>query len=365
MLLQFETRMSTSTGESRSVEIPKHGGAASPGNGGADGSGCPSPLSWRDVLREFREQSERWTIRVADRVLTGRTIGSGPALYLRHGLLGSCESLALLVWLLRDRFRCVLYEDDWLDPHGRVRYRTADELADDLLAVADHHGDERMALFATGSGCVSVLGAALRYPRRIESLILQGGFARRRLSMFERLAMSAGRRLRGVLGQWRLVRELLQVTHRRWFPPFDPTRWDFFLGDAGSVPVRVMAARAQTVARFDVRGRLSGVTVPVLSVRTEGEGVVLGRLQQQLESELPQVRTVWLCTTGQIPAVTHPHRMARLIGSWLAGDEEVLASFDSEPPPPERTGGCGGSTAPPAHAGSASASGSPRRTVNS
>src|SRR5262245_6213534 len=43
---------------------------------------CPPPLEWQDVLREFHRQADSWYLDRQSHRITGRTIGSGPPLYL-------------------------------------------------------------------------------------------------------------------------------------------------------------------------------------------------------------------------------------------------------------------------------------------
>src|SRR5215475_5189400 len=93
------------------LAAPPAGGASS-----TDG-GCPPPLEWQEVLREFHRQADAWYLDCKNFRISGRTIGSGPPLYLLNGFSGTHELYALLVWLLRDRYRCVLF--DYATPASR------------------------------------------------------------------------------------------------------------------------------------------------------------------------------------------------------------------------------------------------------
>src|SRR5580704_562527 len=93
--------------------------------------GCPPPLEWQEVLREFHRQADAWYLDRSRYRISGRTIGSGPPLYFLNGFSGTHDLYALLVWLLRDRFRCVLF--DYAMPAARASV-TPGDLAADLLA---------------------------------------------------------------------------------------------------------------------------------------------------------------------------------------------------------------------------------------
>ena len=87
---------------------------------------------------------------------------------------------------------------------------------------------------------------------------------------------------------------------------------------AGDVLIRLglddlAAQRAAALQSFDVRPQLPSVTQPVLLVRTEGEGRVAARCHDELQAALPTVQSEWLHTCGQLPHLTHPHRLAKLL----------------------------------------------------
>src|SRR5260221_13561148 len=71
---------------------------------------CPPPLAWGEVLADFHKQADAWYLDRPDYRLSGRTLGTGPALYLLNGFSGTHELYALFAWLLRDKFRCVLFD---------------------------------------------------------------------------------------------------------------------------------------------------------------------------------------------------------------------------------------------------------------
>lgn len=287
----------------------------------ADENPCPAPLSWRQVLEVFRRQADAWELRRSDLVLLGRTWGTGPPLYLLPGLGGTHELYALLIYLLRDNFRCVTFHDD--DDGGganAARPPAADDFARDLFAVAEKHHDRRFRLFAPAFGSARALTAMLAEPERIEAAVLQSGFAHRELSIAERLLIRLGGRVRRTLADLPFWKTVQTQNHKPWFPPFDHSRWHFFLENTGQVPVSRLARRAAVLRDFDVRQRLQEIAQPVLLVRTEGDGRIAARCQDLLETRLPNARVESLTSCGQLPFLTHPHRLAKLMRTFLAGD---------------------------------------------
>jgi pimeloyl-ACP methyl ester carboxylesterase len=276
---------------------------------------CPPPLEWQDVLREFHRQADTWYLDRPQYRISGRTVGCGPPLYLLNGFAGTHELYALLVWLLRDQFRCVLFDY----PIPRHGLGTLDGLADDVVAVADVCGDESCSLFASSFGGLVALTALDRHPQRIERAVLQAAFAHRDLSGMERVLLQIGRwlpaRLRHVPARAAIQRQ----NQLRWFPPFDTTRWQFYLENSGATPVSELARRGKIIRDCDLRPQLRRIEQPVLVVCSEGDGQILAGCGDGLAAGLPRGTLESLNDTGPISFLTHPHRLAKIIRPFLSG----------------------------------------------
>jgi len=283
---------------------------------------CPSPLSSQDVLQAFRTRSNAWTLERGQSVLAGRTLGTGPPLYFLNGIGGTHELYALIVWLLQDHCRCVVYDYPNSGSNtNRGGNISIEDLADDLFAIADRHHDQRFSLYATSFGSLVALRAMLKFPYRVKSGLIQGGFAHRKLSSFEQTLIRIGHRLPGTLQNVPLRRKIQQQNHRTWFPPFDDTRWQFFLENTGQVSISTLAQRAAILRDCDFRTRLPEIRQPVLLVRSEGEGLVAAKCHHELEAGLPNRRSDRLLSCGHLPHLTHPHRLVKLVRSFLLNRE--------------------------------------------
>lgn len=286
--------------------------------------GCPSPLGWAEVLESFRGESTCWSVAVDGASLHGRTLGSGRPLYFLNGISGTCELFCLLAWLLREEFRCVLF--DYREPNDQSRLGsragrpTLDLFVSDLLTVAEGQGDRAFCVFAAPFGSLVALGTLARYPERIQRAILLGGFAHRRLSGFERLLCSAGRLIPGNLSRLPMRSALQRASHQRAFPPFDASRWSFFARNTDQTTIRDLADRASLMASVDLRERLSRIERPVLLLRTEHEGAISSAGEDELERQLPQATSESIPLAGQLAYLTHPHRVAKAVRSFLGGD---------------------------------------------
>jgi pimeloyl-ACP methyl ester carboxylesterase len=283
-------------------------------------SACPPPLVWQEVIAAYRAESTPWEIARGSRRLVGRMWGEGPPLYLLNGFAATAEMYALMMWLLRDSFRCVVFDSV---PTKRSWWQrpSMTDFASDVIAVADRHGDSKIHLYGATFGAAVALQAAVDYPERVLAMALQHGFARRRLSLSERCLARCCRLTRRQLSSLPIRRRIQEMNHRRWFPPFDGTRFEFLVETTGSIPLSDLADKALAVHAFDLEGRLGDVACPALLIRTEGQGRKENEGHDSLERGLKQARTEPLHSTGLHPCLTHPHRVAKLLKSFFPGEQ--------------------------------------------
>lgn len=282
---------------------------------------CPTPLSWQDVVETFRSESEPWEHDGGR--LKGAIWGDGPPLYFLNGFTGNHELFALSAFVLRDHFRCVLF-----DYAGSERDRVAEHptsiqsIADDVLSIADTLHDDRFCVYAAPFGTPAAMQLMLQAPERVERAVLQTPFAvARQFSMAERLLIRLGRKLKFRVGRIPAFRRLQAVNHASWFPPYDFTRFQFFTENTGHSPVATLAHRAALLRDVDLADRLSDISTPTLLLRTEGEGPQATALADDVERSIPNTITEWLHTTGHAVFLTHPHRLAKLVRPFCLGED--------------------------------------------
>ena len=298
-----------------------HGCSAVPTAGAARPGpldGCPTPLAWQQVLTAFHEQGTSFEVHRPGHVLRGRTWGEGPPLYLLCGMGGTADTFCLVTYLLRDLFRCVVFDyPGTFEPVRPARRITLESLRDDLLAVADQQGDDQFSLFATSFGGLVALEALAANPDRITRAVLQGTFAYRRLSLAERGIIRLGSILPGPLKWLPGTRTIQEQNHRRWFPPLDATRWQFFVDDAGRLPIHSVARRGAIIRDTDLRPRLPQIHQPILLIQTEGDGLVTRDCHEALAGGLPHAESAWMHSAGHVPHLTSPHRLAKFLRDFL------------------------------------------------
>lgn len=278
-----------------------------------EGSSCPPPLAWTDVLGNFRGQCESFEVSADGAKFSGRVMGEGPPLYFLCGLAQTTELFCLTVWLLREHFRCVLIDyPDTGDLSALARL---------VPAAADQLGDDSFDLFATSFGSAVALELLLTSPDRIRKVVLQGPLIRFRLSRPERLCSHIIGWLPGDIDRLPGRRRVLEGHHRLWFPPFDHSRWEWTLDDTGRVRTAAVMRRLRTLHGIDFSERLGEISTPALIVSSEGEAFRHRESAAILSKRLPQARHEELSNCGHIPFVTHPHRLANLIRPFLLGED--------------------------------------------
>jgi pimeloyl-ACP methyl ester carboxylesterase len=279
---------------------------------------CPPPLAWQEVLAGVEEQGEPFAISFGGVELEGVSLGEGPPIWFLNGFAGNRQLYSLLAWLLRDRFRCVLVDAAWRD--GTYPRSIQGLVAQAYVAAFETLSTPRPSLFGTAFGAQTALEImASARPDTIRAAVLHEGFVNRRASVTERIiAWGAGHSAKR-LGEFPSWVQIQEANHRRWFPPIDPSRWNFLLENLGSTTARRWSEMARAAAAKDIGSRLRDISTPVQLIRTEGDGPVATAAMNELAVLLPNVREETLHTSGHFAYLTHPHRVAKIVAGFLSG----------------------------------------------
>jgi pimeloyl-ACP methyl ester carboxylesterase len=277
---------------------------------------CPPPLAWQEVLQAVEEQGEPFEFEHADVRLEGLMLGQGPAIWCLGGFAGDRRLFSLLAWLLRDRFRCVLVDAGWAEPQQASTLQGA--LGGCYAEAFRVLETNQPVLFATAFGAQTALQLMATSPGVVQGAVLHAGLVRRRPSLLERAIAWGGARSSKRLIEIPNWPQIQEANHRRWFPPIDPTRWDFLLDNLGSTSARRWSTMARAAATCALTADdIRSIQTPVLLLRTEGEGPVATAAMNELLVHLPQVREETMHTSGHFAFLTHPHRVAKVIAGFV------------------------------------------------
>ncbi|MBB5917254.1 pimeloyl-ACP methyl ester carboxylesterase [Nocardia transvalensis] len=198
--------------------------------------------------------------------------GGAPTVILLHGLV----TTAMLNWFpalaeLSERYRVVLYDQRW---HGRgirsPRWEL-DDLADDVVAVADLLGVERPILAGYSMGGIVAQLAAHRHPRRFGGLVLCATTYRFRETLRERAFHRAMGTVMGGLS--RTASRRVTAAARR-LPALPQITWEngrmdrWALAELRSTSGWAVAQAIAELGRFDSSDWLPELSIPAAVVIT-------------------------------------------------------------------------------------------------
>lgn len=305
---------------SQTADTPATVPTAEPPNAAAPAAEqCPPPLEWRVVLEEFRRQSVPFECQGDGERVAGVSFGSGAPLYVLGGAAGDRELFALLAWLLKDDFCCVFVDR----PAIGWPVNAATELprlTQATLSAANHLGHQRFVVLGVEFGSALALDLAVNNPEQVAALVLLQAAPRRTPSWLERGLHTYGSGTPGLIGGIPGWWNLQQQNHRPWFPPFDGSRFDFLVQNLGQTPTAQFSRRMRLWSDLDFGTHLKSVIAPTLLIETEGEGAIIGGQMHALQSGLSDARTEDMHSSGLYPYLTHPHRVAKLLRTFLCGE---------------------------------------------
>jgi 3-oxoadipate enol-lactonase len=203
-------------------------------------------------------------VRVGDADVAYEVQGDGHPLVLVHGSTGSRVHWAQVAPGLVDRFRLVLPDyaggGETTDGGGPLE---VDDLAAEVLAVADDAGAERFGLAGWSLGAVVAAAVAAAAPERVTALTLVCGWA------------VSDARMAFTFDLWRRLLETDRELFARYTFADGATRTLFeLLGEGVEALIPVTAASFSSGAdrhavldgRIDIADRLAAITAPTLVV---------------------------------------------------------------------------------------------------
>jgi pimeloyl-ACP methyl ester carboxylesterase len=238
----------------------------------------------------------------------------GPVLVFSHGLFMDRSMFDPQVLKLRDRYRCIAWDErghgDTNAPDGPFSFWDS---ADDLKALLDHLGVDHAVLVGMSQGGYLSLRAALRYPTLVRALVLidtqAGTEDPERLPYYEQL-----------LGQWNtagLTDDLTQIIAtlilgEGWSgTPEWVERWHQLQMSSVNECFITLASRE------DLHDRLPEITVPALVIHGEQDLSIPLERAQRLADGLPHSVLRTIPGAGHAANLTHPEPVTEAIELFL------------------------------------------------
>jgi pimeloyl-ACP methyl ester carboxylesterase len=285
---------------------------------------CPAPASLVKALAEYNAEARVIDVPTRFYRTRCRILGQGPTVVVSPGLASTYEGFALFLKTLANDYQTIIYDYPGDQPGDAARLSriSHDDLVTNLFDLLDHLNVGRAFLVGISFGSTVTLKALARDPRRFPKAGLQGGFARRKFSVPEKLALKLGRLFPGTTGALPLHETILTYNNRLHFPDVIDDRWQHYLEQNARTPIRSLAHRLDLISRLDLRPILSTIQTPVLLAQGNEDRIVPRACFEELQKTLPTAQGAILPMVGHQPHYTHPEALAQLFSSFFTGCEE-------------------------------------------
>ncbi|OIP64157.1 MAG: hypothetical protein AUK29_05250 [Nitrospirae bacterium CG2_30_53_67] len=255
-----------------------------------------------------------------------REQGSGRAVVLIHGLAGASGFWRETFLSLSGYGRAIA--PDLLgfgDSDKPVIAYSLEGHAEMILGISDALGVREFDLIGHSMGGMIALIAALRSPDRIGKLILINTPVSGRRALHGRGRIGATplgiALVKIALSIPWILRALRRI--KRYYFVLDP----LFTEDAGKAPYSVLKSHAEAVLGTDLTPRLQEVSVPVLIMGTQEDGIVRPSEFSLTASKILGARQVWIKDAGHCPTLERPVESHEAMIRFLKGNPGILDPF--------------------------------------
>jgi len=244
------------------------------------------------------------------------TGGKGPAVVFSHGLLMDQSMFAPQVAALKDRYRCISWDERG---HGRT---AGDSLApfsyydsaDDLAALLAQLGVERAVLAGMSQGGFLSLRCALTHPKIVRGLILlntQAGLEDpAKMPMYEQMIQTWA--TQGLPDQ--IADTIEQIILAPGWPGGGAWKQKW----RGWKTVNLLGSFHTLSGRDDVHSRLGQITAPALVVHGDSDVAIPLERARMLAQGLPHAELAVIKGAGHAANLTHPDQVNPHIEKFLA-----------------------------------------------
>ncbi len=232
---------------------------------------------------------------------------TAPLLILGPSLGTHGSQWAGVAYRLADDYRVVTVD---LPGHGRsprVPDVTIDDLADEIVAIADAYGAKTFGFAGVSISGAIALTLALRAPDRLRGVV----------------ALCTGAYFGGAERWEEKIREVREAGSLRPFVADTADRWfaaGFLDEDISAGPI-VLEQLAQTdpdgyndccgaLARYDIRDRIAGIEVPVLFLAGSQDPGNTPEAMRELHEQVDGSRFAVVPDSAHLPLVEHPDLVA-------------------------------------------------------
>jgi pimeloyl-ACP methyl ester carboxylesterase len=242
-------------------------------------------------------------------------MGRGSPIVLIPGLAGGMELLGPAVRSLAARHHVYTYQLRGESDCFVLRHPfDIDDLVEDLAELLDALKLEKPTIMGLSFGGIIALKFAIRYPYRLDRLIVQGAGARHEGGLIQQIAST-------VLSRFPLPADSPFVN--QFFNLLfggkqkNDALFDFVTTRVWQTDQSVMAHRFRLLEGLDFEDQLHHVKAPTLALYGERDVFVSDRTLSALGKNIPDVRLVRLPSCGHLAFVTRPDAVVQQVESFV------------------------------------------------
>jgi pimeloyl-ACP methyl ester carboxylesterase len=238
--------------------------------------------------------------------------GTGTPVLFVHGLCDSPRSFCLLMSELVDRGYRVICHDlaNGADDGAKLGIYTHTDFVDDTVALLDHLNLDSVFMKGSSFGSTVTLAALLRHQARFKKVVLQGGFAYRKILAAERALSLFARHWPGRMKDLPGREAMMGQLEKPQFEGCPPEIYGFLRQCSGATPIKAAARRALILAELDLRPRLKEILHPILMIGGDRDTIVPREYERTVEDCATHVKRVEFSPCGHYPQYTMPAQMA-------------------------------------------------------
>jgi pimeloyl-ACP methyl ester carboxylesterase len=280
----------------------------------------------------FVAVEERFVEVPSARVRVLERSGEGDPVVFLHGITSSARTWEPFLAALPDRVRGVAYDmlgNGYTELHGTLRSLTYEDLARQLVEVADQLGIDRFAGVGHSMGCAPLLRVAWQQPGRVRGLLLESPTAlgRPKLAAPMRLArFGPGRLLLELTATPRVLRAQARKALREFAGrDADDQMIEREAGHAIARPKQQVRGFIDLIGHSDPRApaadvdRYGRITAPVWILRgSEDLDWMPESREDHFRELIPAARIIRWEGVGHAPHIQEPDRFAELLDEFVA-----------------------------------------------
>ena len=247
--------------------------------------------------------------------------GSGPPLVLAAGLGGSAAWWEPNRAALATRFSLLLFDQRGTGRSSRVKVKSIEQMAADLIAVMDDAGVAAAHFLGHSTGGAIGVAAALDHPGRLKSLLLYASTTHG--DAYRRRIFELRRRVYEALGR----EAYAQYTSLLMYPPYWINANEERLAAIEREGARalgspaVQASRLAAILAFDRRAELGRIAIPTL-VLCADDDILTPRYFSEIYARLiPEAHNRWEPRGGHALSRTEPERFNRIALEFFTAAE--------------------------------------------